>query len=180
MVWTSPKTWVSTDTLPASELNTYLRDNLAELAPAKAVTPGSYFVTTDNGMLSERIPVADFIGAADQSLSNTYTDLDDIGPTVTVETSSQAWVFLYCHMFGDVNTAAVWMNYSVSGATTDDASGRDSTAIQVQAAGGQRMGVNILHTGLNPGMNTFTAKYRISTGVTLGTWSDRRLGVLPF
>lgn len=180
MAWTSPKTWVSGDVLTASELNLYLRDNLAELSPAKAINPGSYFVTSDTGVVDERIPDADFIAAAEQTTSNTYVDLATVGPSVTVETSSQALVFLYAHMYDTDNTLGVWMNYSVSGATIDDAVNRDSSGLQLQATGGQRMGVNILHTGLNPGMNTFTAKYRVSGTPNTGTWSDRRLGVLPF
>lgn len=181
MSWTSPKTWVTGDILPADELNTYLRDNLLELSPNKATTAGSIFVTNNTSEIAERIVTSDYIAASESTSSTTYTDLSTIGPSVTVETSSQAFVFMYCHMYSNDDTNAVWMNFDVSGATTESATSRDSTALMLQASNGQRWGVSVLYQNMTPGMNTFTAKYRCSnnTGTVTATWSNRRIAVLP-
>lgn len=45
MVWTAPKTWTSV-VLPVSDLNTHVRDNFNETAPAKAVAAGDLFRAT--------------------------------------------------------------------------------------------------------------------------------------
>jgi len=74
-------------------------------------------------------------------------------------------------------TNPIWMSYGITGATTDAAI--DNRGIQLQSAGGQRIGGTFFHSAiLTAGTNTFTAKYRVSTSGT-GTWSDRRLMVIP-
>ena len=40
MAWSSPRTWVALEVLTAALLNTHLRDNLLETAPAKVTTAG--------------------------------------------------------------------------------------------------------------------------------------------
>lgn len=47
MAWTTPKSWTNdTDALNQSNLNTHIRDNLNETAPAKAVAAGDIFYAT--------------------------------------------------------------------------------------------------------------------------------------
>lgn len=46
MAWTSPRTWVALETVTASQLNTHLRDNLLETAPAKVTTQGDMIYAT--------------------------------------------------------------------------------------------------------------------------------------
>lgn len=189
MTWTAPKTWVSDEVLTADDLNVYLRDNLLELSPSKATTAGSIFVTESPSVISERIIMSDYIAASESSSATSYTDLRTVGPSVTVKTSSQAFVFLYCHMYATLSNSstpdnyAVWMNFDVTGATTDFAVNRDSTAIMLQSSNGQRWGITILYTNMNPGWNTFTVKYRVSQPTSgsapIGTWSNRRIAVLP-
>ncbi len=178
MTWAAPKTFVSLDVLSSAELNVYLRDNLLETAPAKARNVGAYFVSNGDSSLSERIPTGNLISTAEQSASTSYTDLTTVGPSVTAVTQSQALVIISCHMFND-GVNAVWMSYDVSGTTITAASDNRALMFNLAASQGQRAGVVILHATLIPGSNTFTAKYRVSTAGT-GTWSDRRIAILPF
>ena len=46
MAWTAPRTWVAAETLTAALLNTHVRDNLLESAPAKVTTKGDLVVAT--------------------------------------------------------------------------------------------------------------------------------------
>ena len=158
-----------------SVFNTYVRDNLNCTAPAVATSAGQIFVSTGANAIAARKVAADFISTQETSTSTSYADLATSGPSVTATTSLSAIVAIYCNMFNATNP--IWMSYSLSGATTDAAN--DNRGIQVQAAGGQRIGGTFFHSAiLTPGTNTFTAKYRVSTSGT-GTWSDRRLMVIP-
>jgi hypothetical protein len=46
MAWTAPRTWVALETVTAALLNTHLRDNLLETAPAKASAQADTFYAT--------------------------------------------------------------------------------------------------------------------------------------
>lgn len=46
MAWTSPRTWVTAELITASQMNTHVRDNELETAPAKATTKGDGFWAT--------------------------------------------------------------------------------------------------------------------------------------
>jgi hypothetical protein len=162
----------------AEELNVYLRDNLLELAPHKAETPGSYFATVEPGKLAERVPAEDFVATSQQTTSTTYTDLGTVGPSVTVETSSSAMVFLYAQMFNSASTPA-YMNYDVTGATDSLGSANENRSLLIQRSVVQCLGAITLHTDLSSGLNTFTAKYRIA-GSGTASFSNRRIVVLPF
>ena len=153
-----------------------MRDNLNETAPAKATSAGQIFVSSAANTIVARKVAADFIATQETSGSTTYTDLATTGPTVTATTSASAIIATYCNQFTSGGTAA-WMSYAISGATTDGAN--DNRGIQLQSTGGQRIGGTFFHSAiLTPGTNTFSAKYRVSTSGT-GTWSDRRLMVIP-
>lgn len=110
-----------------------------------------------------------------QSTASTgYTNLATVGPTVTVETGDAAEVVLSAQTIGP-GASFVLMSFQVSGAT--------SIAPSDLMALAQNGNIWILHevtflvTGLNPGSNTFQAKYRMQTGT--GTWAWRRLTVRP-
>ena len=171
-------TAVSGSVFTAAQFNTYVRDlgNLNETAPAKATAAGQIFVSTAANSVAARTVNADFISTQETTTSTSYTDLATTGPTVTATTSASAIVATYCNMFHSAGLAS-WMSYDISGATT--AASDDNRAIQLQSTGGQRMGGTFFHSAiLNPGTNTFTAKYRVSTSGT-GTFSVRRLMVIP-
>lgn len=46
MAWTAPRTWVTGETVTAALLNTHVRDNLLETAPAKVTTAGDTVYAT--------------------------------------------------------------------------------------------------------------------------------------
>ena len=131
--------------------------------------------TAANSVAARKV-AADFIGTSETSTSTAYTDLATTGPAVTATTSLSAIVATYCNMQNSSN--AIWMSYGITGATTDAAI--DNRGIEVAAnAAGQRVGGTFFHSAiLTAGTNTFTAKYRVSVSGT-GTWSDRRLMVIP-
>ena len=176
MAWSVPMTAVAGSVFTAAQFNQYVRDNLAVTAPALASTVSSYFVTDSPNSIVERYATSDFQSGSSTTTSTTYADLaDGVHPTVSVVTGTMAWVAVYCNM-NHSSSLATWMSYTVSGATTSAAA--DDHAFQLQGQNGQRAGAVILHTGLTPGTNVFTGKYRVSTSGT-GTFSVRRISVLP-
>jgi hypothetical protein len=175
MAWTAPMTFVSNSVLTASQLNTYLRDNFMETMPARATAAGRYFVASGKNEISERALASDYVSTSETTNSTDYTDLATGGPDVTVETSTSAFVFLRCGMSNSAGLAT-WMSYLVSGATDSEPSNNRAFMLQFNSA--QRGGVMIFHQLLNPGLNTFTAKYRVS-GTSTGTIMERRIAVMP-
>lgn len=52
MTWTAPRTWVTTELITSSQMNTHVRDNLLETAPAKVTTKGdSVWATGANAIV---------------------------------------------------------------------------------------------------------------------------------
>jgi hypothetical protein len=180
MAWTSPMTFASNTILASSDLNIYLRDNLLEMSPAKAETPGSLLISDSPNSIQERTPTSDFISVTETTNSTSYTDLNTDGPTVTVECGTSVFVFMYTNLLYSTTSggSSAWMSYAISGDTISAAN--DAWGINLSSTGGQRVGSAIMHSGLTPGSNTFTAKYRATSGTgQVATFSNRRLAVLP-
>lgn len=175
-------TAVANTTFTAAQFNTHVRDNLNETAPAKATSAGSHFVATGVNAIAERHTE----GATDlnnaNTTSTTFTDLDApgaIGPTVTVETGPHALVIVHGQI-SNSGAGSARMAYAVSGATTIAAA--DNRGIGIIGSAGVTLIASsmALHFGglaLTPGTNTFTAKYRVSSGT--GTFTQRRIVVYP-
>lgn len=176
MAWSAPMTAVSNSVFTASQFNTFIRDNLNETAPAKATTSGAHFAVSGTNEISERISTAAAILTSETTASTSFVNLATVGPEVTVTTGPAALVFVHgsCENTG---SGASRMAYEVSGATSIAAAdNRGISAFGVAGAGSMATGV-ALHTDLTPGSNTFTAKYRVSSGT--GTFVSRRLIVYP-
>lgn len=112
--------------------------------------------------------------------STSYTDLATTGPavTATIGASGKALVTLSAALqnntSGQYSIAAV----AVSGATTVAAA--DAKGLYVSEATTAleyRMSTTYLATGLTPGQNTFTMKYKVTGGT--GTYSNRNVVVVP-
>lgn len=178
MAWSVPFTAIDGTPFTAAQYNTNVRNNLIETEVSRAQTATGYCVTVGMNQLAERVPGNSLIGTTDSTASaGTYTDLDNtFGPQVTVATGTMAFVAVSCALSNTSSTAS-WMSYAISGATASDAS--DSFGAEMQSSPGQRVGATILRTDLTPGLNTFTAKYRVSTSGT-GSFSSRRITVFPF
>lgn len=178
MSWTSPMTAVAGSVFTAAQFNTFIRDNLLECPAAKATTPGSFFAVSDTNQVAERIGTATSItGVTETSTSTSYTDLATFGPEITVTTGGYAIVFLSGAIQNN-GTGSVRMAYDVSGATSISAADNRGIGHFGAAAVGVVCGNAIYHDNLTSGVNTFTAKYRVSAGT--GTFESRRLQVLPF
>lgn len=180
MTWTAPMTAIAGSVFTAAQFNTFVRDNLAETAPAKALNPGAHFVTSDTNQIAERIPAAAVDTVSGTTTSSSFTDLDSpavAGPAVTVTTGVAAivWVAGSCSNSG---TGSARLAYEVTGATA--IAPADNRGIGSSNSSGAIIiaGTVHLHTDLTPGNNTFTVKYRVSAST--GTFGSRRIGVLPF
>lgn len=177
MAWTIPATAVAGQPFTAAMANAQMRDNLNATAPALATTISSWFTGTGINAIAERIPQQNNTLASSTTTSTSYTNLGDgVNTSVTTTTGTSALVMIYANFF---NSAAVntWVSFAVSGATTIAAS--DAMALMQNHTGGRRYGNPFYLDGvLNAGSNTFTLKYRVTSGT--GTYTTRRIGVIPF
>jgi hypothetical protein len=177
MVWTAPLTAVLGSVFPSATYNQVVRDNLLQTMPALTTTVGSFFATIGTHQIAERVPLADYDSGMSSTSSTTYADLaSGVGPTVTCQTGTVAAVFLYNNSYTSAGGTGSWMSFDISGASSQAAS--DNFALQLQLAAGQHCGACFLIDTLTPGLNTFTAKFRTSSGTS--QFSSRRLAVWPF
>lgn len=179
MAWTTPRTWTSSEVVTASIMNTHVRDNFNETAPAQ-VTAASQIVVSDGAnSLTTRSPVEDEVNTSESTASTSYTDLTTSGPAVTATTGTSALVFYQAQMSNTSSTGINYVSMAISGATTNSAN--DNRAIIYEQPGASdkdiRMAVYEFATALTAGSNTFTLKYRVSAGT--GNFNKRGIAVLP-
>lgn len=189
MSWTAPFTAVAGSVFTAAQWNTFIRDNLAETMPSKAVTAGSWFAVSAAGQIAQRSPGAvintqqvDFTSTSfgDPETQTTTEAPADPGPSVTVTTGVNALVGYRVNIRIPSLSARCEVSYEISGETSREASKTRSLGYSVSANAGAlnfRVGWMDLATLLTPGENTFTLKYNVSSGT--GVVSDRRLFVVP-
>ena len=177
MAWTAPMTAIANSAFTAAQFNLHVRDNLNETAPAKATTAGRLFVSTGPNSIAER-EIRDATVATSQTTTSTsFTDLATAGPeAASVTTGVRAVVWLTAHLINNTVTAACVMGYAVSGATTTAANDSDSLAFEFPTANLAIRASWIGFATLTAGVNTFTAKYRVTAGT--GTFIGRRLAVI--
>lgn len=179
MAWTSPMTFVGNTVLTAAQLNVHLRDNFLETEVAKATSPGGIMISMGNNQIVERVASGALIDQAESTSSTSYVDLATIGPKLTVTTGTRALVFLHCNMKNENLANQSNMSFAISGATTQTAV--DSGSIQADGLTADKAvqwgGANLIDD-LTPGVNVFTAKYKVGGGT--GTFSNRNLTVIPF
>lgn len=122
---------------------------------------------------------------ATTNVGHSYTDYQDlatVGPVVTATVGASGKVLITLCSNISRNVGSGWNGYmavAVSGATTLAAA--DSNAVMYSSAGGG-FGACVSRTfvlsGLTPGSNTFTAKYRGSS-TDAWTFTDRSITVIP-
>lgn len=176
MAWTAPATAVSNSLLTASWLNTYLRDNLLETAPAKATEGGQLFTSSAPNTIVAKTNRIDYISTSQTTTSTSYVDLATVGPTVTFTFNAFAVIRISGQLSGSTASTESYMSFAVSGATTLAAA--DTRAVAVQGTDTKKYTyyVALDSTSLNAGSNTLTAKYKSSTGTA--TFADRELSVI--
>jgi hypothetical protein len=177
MAWTAPMTAVSGSVFTAAQFNQFVRDNLNETAPAKATTLGGYFVTTAPNEIVERIGDRETISTSETTVSTTFDDLATSGPAVTVTTGALALV-LFGAELSNSGTGSSRASVDVSGASTIAAADIRSLTVSGVAGVVVQASHAVFYDDLLPGSNTFTMKYRVSSGT--GTFTRRRLIVLPY
>lgn len=127
---------------------------------------------------------ANFVLATETTASATYTDLATVGPaaTATIGPSGRAFVTLTAAIHSDPGGPG-YMSFAVSGATTLAAT--DNTSLLLYDGSTNPLFVEVsasarfLVTGLTPGSNTFTAKYRAASATVPG-FARRHIIVEPF
>lgn len=179
MAWTAPMTATANSAFTAAQFNTYLRDNLMETAPAKATAAGQIFVSTGVNAIAARTPDSAEVATAQTCTSTAYGNLTTVGPAVTATTGSRALVIVDAGMAHDTTAGKCYMGYEISGATTAAADEATSAIYQAYSPGAAAVACRAyLREGLTAGSNTFTAKYKASTGT--GTFDNRHISVIPF
>lgn len=178
MAWTAPATFTDGAILTAAQLNA-MRDNFNETAPAKATSAGGFIVTTALNSVVQRTPAMTQIDTSESTASTSFTDLATLGPVVTITTGGSALVAVGARIAKSFENTAGVTAYAVSGASTIAANDdRGVIADGMPANQSVRMSATSLQTGLVPGSNTFTQKYKVSS--VTGTFTFRHLAVIPF
>lgn len=179
MAWTSPMTFVSNNVLTAAQMNTHLRDNLRELAPAKATTNnGSWFIAQGPNRIEERLVRTARVSRLQVTKSSSWTDLTTIGPQVSTVTGKAAIVMLAARIGNTVLDNSASMGFSISGYTEKDPEEKYSMQSDGRAANTHAIfGVTFYVEDLNPGLNIFTCKYK--AGGEQAEFDARFIGVIP-
>lgn len=120
-------------------------------------------------------PFSATVAISQTTTSTSFTDLATVGPAVTVTTGTTARVIMTAQCSCSLNDG-IYAGFAVSGASTIAA----DTAKSLSMVGTNQLGMSAVRmvTGLTPGDNTFTMKYRIGYSGT-GTWVNRELVVIP-
>lgn len=178
MAWTVPITFTANSTLAASDLSDMLYDCMNETMPAKATTPGSYFVSTGVNQIAQRQAAQATVFTSETRTTASFGDLATVGPSVTVNTGTRAVIVITCQLANNTVGQYARVSYQVSGATSISPSFLHALAWQ-NAGSTQYMACSyVTWQTLNSGFNTFTMKYYASGGTA--TFLRRRILVLPF
>jgi hypothetical protein len=185
MSWSAPMTAVAGSIFTAAQFNTFIRDNLLECPAAKATDPGSYFAVTGTNQLIERGGKALAItGSSATTTSTSYTETLEVsgggssqGPSLTLTTGPYALLGISASVENN-STSSARMAYEVTGASSISPADNRGIGAYGSASVGGVYGNIIYHDNLTPGVNVFTAQYRVAGGT--GTFASRRLQVVPF
>lgn len=178
MAWTAPRTWVTSETVTASMMNTHVRDNMLETAPAKVTGANQFLVGTSANTLVSRSYNAEFLNPGAQSTTSTsFTNLATTGPAVTLTTGAVVLVWVAALCWNTVAGSHVFMGYEISGASSQAASDLSALVFRSGSASQSVQCSMISRPIITAGSNTFTAKYRVDADT--GNWSNRLIAVFP-
>lgn len=179
MTWSAPMTAVANTIFTAAQFNQYVRDNLNETAPAKAVSSGQYFVANGPNAIGTRKSFNDIVAGAESTASTTYTDLATTGPAVSVLSGPTVLVLISVGISTDTNNSAAFAGYGITGATSRAATDAEACEMDgITLGNSMRYTIASHATGLTPGVNTFTMKYR--AGSNTATYSNRQIICVPW
>jgi hypothetical protein len=142
----------------------------------KASVSGTY-LTQALGLAKANITSAEV--DADQSTASTsFTDLATVGPAVTATTGTRALLLWMAAVRNSAAPSRALVGVAISGATTTAASDLGAAHALIGTASAEQtiVGARVV-TGLTAGSNTFTLKYRTTSGALNVQY--RRLIVIP-
>lgn len=124
-------------------------------------------------------PTSASVATNQSTTSTSFTDLATAGPAVTATTDTEALVVIRARMYNSGVGRLCTMGFAVSGASTVAASDVDSVSSGpfTNANDGMRAGVVVHVSGLTPGSNTFTCKYKANADTAI--FEDRVITVIP-
>lgn len=139
---------------------------------------GSTSPATSGNGLSSAVVVTE-----ETTASTTYGNLTTTGPSVTIDTGTSAIIIISGQIYNDTALGYALVTYEVSGATTIAASDNNAmlwrnSNVAITTPPRTAMSVVKVETGLNPGTNTFTLKYKALTAGT-AAFSRRTITVIP-
>ena len=180
MAWTTPRTWTSTEVVTASIMNTHVRDNFNETAPAKSSAGAGYnIVANGTNSMAARLVDQDSVTTSETTTSTSFTDLTTSGPSVTVTTGAKALILMTAQVSNSSAGSSCYVDYAVSGATTRSAN--NTSALRYESGSANDV-LKVTHAHLNVGLsvgsNTFKLEYRVDGGT--GTFANRFITVVPF
>ena len=131
------------------------------------------------GQVATSLTQGALVATLQSTSSGSYTNLGTVGPAVTLLTNTSATVIVSSWVAVSALNQVGYVSFAVSGATTlaavDTNAGIFQDPISVGLNGIATMAVVI--NSLNPGNNTFTMKYRTSSGSV--DFYNRNLVVIP-
>jgi len=177
--------WVAQDDANAIQ-NTQLTAKGALISAVSAGTPATLTVGANDTVLTAdsttatglkwatpagSIPANDYalVSAFEGTTSTSYTNLATAGPAVTVTTGTKALVIVSANIVNSTNNNSLqaWMSYAVSGATTTSASDTWALAVSGIQSVAYQMKMSLASVAtLTAGSNTFTARYRATSGTS--------------
>jgi len=117
------------------------------------------------------------VATTQTTTSTSYADLATSGPAVTMTTGTTAFVIVTTYSYNATSGAATYMSFAVSGASTVAAGDATAVSLLGMKTGGQEWSNSAIYpVTLTAGSNTFTSKYKTSSGT--GTFANRSIIVI--
>ena len=179
MPWTDPITFYDGDPLTAAQLNTFIRDNLLETAPAKATREGRLITTASIHSVAERQWARDVktdsINVENQWFVSEDEDGTPYGPTCTVAHGGALLIFYDALITVTAGNGNAVYAPGVNGNAPEHTnyalrSARDATL---------RTG-SVYYVELEPGVAEVSMYYGTSNQTTTARYDERRLTVIAF
>lgn len=177
MAWSTPITVATNDLLTAAQYNQSVRDNLLEMAPAKATASGNLFTATGVNQIAERMVSSSVVNTAESTTSTSYADLATVGPSVTVNCSA-AVVFISAKLSNPNAGRGAYASVAISGSTTRTANDFQMISMGGMAADNPLRIASCMAFATTSGTNTFTMKYKSQPGGTPSRFEHREMVVI--
>lgn len=171
-------TALANQVLTAAQYNAYVRDNLLEMATAKATAAGQHFAVTAVNSIANRQVKAATVLTSENTSSTSYTNLATAGPSVTVDCGENCLVMICSSLYN--NTASSQSCVSVEMSGTDSEAANDNWRLNTDGTAATqpvRYMAMRRYNFLVPGTHTFTMKYRVGSGT--GSFDNRTIIALP-